>query len=51
MKRHLVHTAPKGSTIKEAEERMKRVKITNTHGFTARTLRKEERKVKDASLC
>ena len=29
---------------------MKRLKITDDHGFTARKLRKEERKIKDASL-
>lgn len=29
---------------------MKRLKITNDHGWTPRTLRKQERKIKDASL-
>ncbi len=29
---------------------MKRVKITETHGWTAKTLRKQERKVKDPAL-
>ncbi|WP_327876005.1 hypothetical protein [Aneurinibacillus thermoaerophilus] len=29
---------------------MKRVKITNTHGWTVKTLRKQERKVKDPAL-
>ncbi len=30
---------------------MKRLKITNDHGWTPRKLRKQERKIKDASLC
>ncbi|MBB6178043.1 hypothetical protein HNQ82_002924 [Anoxybacillus tengchongensis] len=29
---------------------MKRLKITNDHGWTPRTLRKQEQKIKDASL-
>ncbi|MED0687845.1 helix-turn-helix domain-containing protein [Anoxybacillus ayderensis] len=29
---------------------MKRLKITNDHGWTPRKLRKQERKIKDASL-
>jgi hypothetical protein len=29
---------------------MSRLKITHSHGFTAKSLRKEERKIKDAFL-